>query len=105
MENIVRIQRPDGTIAEIATDPNDATLGQGLNELSRTHHLVNGVWIPDIERHVVKVTFANGDTLTTPINGTPDEIRAYYLREDCWFNLGTGDKDNLQRAIDVKFLD
>jgi hypothetical protein len=56
-------------------------------------------------RRAVKVTFADGNTLTTEINGTEEEIRAYYLNNE--FQFGDTDerpKDNLQRATKVEFL-
>lgn len=34
----------------------------------------------------VKVTWSDGDTTITDINGTMEEIRAYYVGK--WFNLG-----------------
>lgn len=47
------------------------------------------------------ITFDNGDTITTSINGTDDEIRAYYLGK--WFNLGTVD-DDMHKAVSVDVL-
>lgn len=35
----------------------------------------------------VRVIFSNGDTITTSINGTDDQIRDYYS-VGRWFNLG-----------------
>lgn len=55
-----------------------------------------------MEQHFVKVTFANDDHLSTTINGTKDEIRAYYIGNE--FNLGA-ECDNMQIAVDVEFLD
>jgi len=49
----------------------------------------------------IKVTFSNGDHLTTAINGTEDEIRAYYIGQT--FNLGT-ESDLLVQAVAVEFL-
>lgn len=34
----------------------------------------------------VKVIWSDGDTTITDINGTMEDIRAYYVRK--WFNLG-----------------
>lgn len=34
----------------------------------------------------VKVTWSDGDTSITEINGTMEEIRTYYIGK--WFNLG-----------------
>lgn len=57
---------------------------------------------PASVRRIVRVDFDNGDHLTTEINGTPDEIRAYYL------NGGPTDYDNTgrtRRPVAVEFLD
>jgi hypothetical protein len=50
-----------------------------------------------------KVTFLNGDSLVTSINGTQEEIEKYYLGNS--FNLGCGEKDRMTIAIKVEFLD
>jgi hypothetical protein len=50
----------------------------------------------------VKVTFANGDFLVTNINGSDEEIAAYYLNN--WFNLGTVD-DNMQKCVKVEIIE
>ncbi len=49
----------------------------------------------------VKVTFENGATITTGINGTDKEIQQYY--EGKCFNLGTV-SDHMVKAIKVEFL-
>jgi hypothetical protein len=54
------------------------------------------------QRRNVRVTFANGDTLQTAVSGTQAEVIAYYLDNE--FNLGTGGRDDMQKAIDVEFL-
>lgn len=54
----------------------------------------------------VKVVFADGNTITTSINGSEEEITRYYLNNV--FNIGDAadpTKDNLQRAVSVQFLD
>ena len=48
-----------------------------------------------------KVTFENGNTLTTGINGTDEEIKAYYLNK--YFNLGCVE-DDMQKAVEVTIL-
>lgn len=53
-------------------------------------------------RQAIRVTFDDGDTLETEINGTPDEILRYYLGQT--FNLGQGEHDRLARAVKVEFL-
>ena len=49
----------------------------------------------------VKVTFDNGDSIITNINGTESEIRDYYIGNI--FNIGTYE-DCLVKAISVEFL-
>lgn len=50
----------------------------------------------------VKVTFTDGDTITTSINGSDDEIRAYY-RIGRQFNIGSVN-DNMQLVTALEFL-
>lgn len=52
-------------------------------------------------RHSIIVTFEDGDTVATNINGTKDEIRAYYINN--YFNLGSGSEDKAVKAISVEF--
>ena len=48
----------------------------------------------------VTATFANGFTLKTEINATPQEARDYYYNHT--FNLGDGKGgDNMQRCVSV----
>lgn len=49
----------------------------------------------------VKVTFENGDTAITKINGTEEEIKAYFIGKI--FNVGIFD-DCLTRAVAVEFI-
>lgn len=56
----------------------------------------------------VKVTFEDGRSLTTDINGTREEILAYYFGPDAVFNFGDTDEhpaDDLRRVVAVQFLD
>ena len=55
----------------------------------------------NIERHNVKVTYSNNDTITTAINGTIEEIENYY-RVGSIFNIGTV-ADNLQSVTKLEF--
>jgi hypothetical protein len=48
----------------------------------------------------IRVRFSNGDSLVTSINGTNEEIRAYYLGK--LFELSEG---VMARATEVEFLD
>lgn len=50
----------------------------------------------------VKVTFQNGDHLSTNINGTDEEIIAYY-KPGKVFNIGTVE-DNLQPVVKCEIL-
>jgi len=49
----------------------------------------------------VKVTFADGNTITTPINATLEGARKYYVGK--WFNFGI-DGDNMARAVSCEEL-
>jgi hypothetical protein len=51
---------------------------------------------------LVRITFADGNTITTRINGTEQEIRDYY-KIGSKFNLGTVG-DDLQSVVDVEFV-
>lgn len=54
----------------------------------------------------IRVTFADGNVINTNINGTDDEIRAYYLGQ--FFNFGDTDQHpagNMQEAVNVEFLE
>lgn len=50
----------------------------------------------------VKVTYANGDTITTGINGTEAEVRQYFAIGRV-FNIGSVD-DNLQAITSLEFI-
>ena len=54
----------------------------------------------------IKVTFSDGNTIHTRINGTDAEIRRYYLGQGQVFNFGDTDahpKDKLVTAVKVEF--
>ncbi len=54
----------------------------------------------------IRVTFSDGNTLETQINGSEEEIRRYYIGNT--FNFGDTDwgvADNLQKAVSVEFID
>ena len=53
-------------------------------------------------RQYFKVTFSDGDTISTWMNGTREEIIAYYVGNK--FNLGVVE-DNIQMAISVEFME
>lgn len=50
---------------------------------------------------IIKVTYDNGDSTITNINGTETEIKDYYIGNV--FNIGTYE-DCLVKAISVEFL-
>jgi hypothetical protein len=47
----------------------------------------------------VKVTYSNGDTITTAINGTIEAAKQYFLGNI--FNIGSVE-DNMQTAVKVE---
>lgn len=49
----------------------------------------------------VKVIYENGDSMITKINGTEEDIKAYYIGKV--FNIGTVE-DLLVKAVSVEFL-
>ena len=51
----------------------------------------------------IRVTYDDGDTMETNINGTDAEIIAYYVGVK--FNVGLGPDDNIKTAVAVEFLD
>lgn len=53
-----------------------------------------------------RITFDDGRTITTNINGTDEEIRDYYLgaQGGSWFNFGI-DHDDMHRAVAVDVID
>lgn len=50
----------------------------------------------------VKITYTNGDTVETNINGTDEEIKEYY-KIGRLFNIGSCE-DNLQAVVKLEFL-
>lgn len=71
------------------------------NGLSRRYPLIEKALKIDTPSHEVKITFENGDTLTTMINGCKDEIEEYYYNNV--FNVGTV-SDDIQKVVNVEFL-
>lgn len=56
-------------------------------------------------RHTIRVTFADGNTLISEINGTKEEVRDYYLGKK--FQFGDTEErpyDHLVEAVKVEFL-
>jgi len=51
----------------------------------------------------IKVTFNNGDTITTSINGSREEILAYYKGHT--FYLGKEENEIASKAILIEWLD
>jgi hypothetical protein len=91
--------RPGRVIAEHAT----IETTQKHAEKIKTHHKDIEFEIHEVPRRTIRVTFADGNTLATDINGTEQEIRDYYLNN--YFNLGDDTRDNMQRGVSVEFLD
>lgn len=51
----------------------------------------------------IRVTFNDGNTIETNINGSIDEIKSYYIGQ--WFNFGDndwGEGDKMRKAILVE---
>lgn len=51
----------------------------------------------------VKVTYSNGESITTDINGTDQEILDYF-KVGKSFNLGKGEKDDIQTVVKAEIL-
>ena len=54
----------------------------------------------------IRVTFADGNTIETNINGSNETIRRYYIGQE--FQFGDTEehpKDKMVKAVDVTFLD
>jgi len=49
----------------------------------------------------IKVTFTNGDTITTSINGTREDIYNYYFFNTFYL----GEQETPARAVSVEYLD
>ena len=54
------------------------------------------------ETWVVRAWFVDGDSITSRINGTKEEIRRYYVGQ--WFNLGVGGRDRMSQCANVHFF-
>lgn len=55
--------------------------------------------------HVIRVKFADGNTITTEINGTKEEILRYYIGQE--FQFGDTEEcpqDKMVKAVGVEFL-
>ncbi len=50
----------------------------------------------------IRVKTKCGDEWTTSINGTHEEIRAYYVGQ--WFNIGRGEHDHMVQVESIRFL-
>jgi hypothetical protein len=79
-------------------NPFDTKNWYKIEELSEEENIES---VPNIRKNI-KVTFNNGDSLSTEINGSEDEIKKYYIGKD--FNLGIGGKDKMVKATNVEFL-
>lgn len=53
----------------------------------------------------VRVTFENGDVITTDFNAavSREEMAAYYMGR--YFNIGVYPQENIQKAVKVEFPD
>lgn len=57
-----------------------------------------------MEKHAVRVEFANGNHIITTINGSKEQVREYYAIGRT-FNVGNGPRDEMSKVASVKFLD
>lgn len=53
--------------------------------------------------HIVKVTYSNKDTVTTPINGTIETVKDYFAIGKV-FNIGSGENDLMACVEKLEFL-
>ena len=53
-----------------------------------------------MEMITVKCTYENGEVITTRINATFEEAKAYFLGRE--FNIGSGADDNMQKCIKIE---
>ncbi len=51
----------------------------------------------------IKVTYDNGETIATCINGTDEEIKRYFAVGRA-FNIGSGINDLMAKVVRVEFL-
>jgi hypothetical protein len=84
-----------------------------LPELNQADMLMRGSLVASEEARLAKqaglnsfkITFEDGNTITTDFNGTLEEAEAYYLNN--YFNFGDTDEnpqDNLQKGVSVEQL-
>ena len=52
----------------------------------------------------VTVTYANGDKISTDINGTRKSVSEYFQIGN-EFNIGSGEKDNVQKVVALDFTE
>lgn len=58
--------------------------------------------IKGIGMNVVKVTFEDGDSMVTRINGSREEVAKYYMGNT--FNMGVV-SDDMKKVVKVEFLE
>lgn len=52
--------------------------------------------------NVVKVSFEDGDSMVTRINGSREEVAKYYMGN--YFNMGV-ESDDMKKVVKVEFLE
>lgn len=50
-----------------------------------------------------RVTYSNGTVLETSINGTDEEVKAFFLPGK-WFNVGDGPNDLMAQVVKVEII-
>ena len=74
--------------------PYDATMGYSGKDLA------SDIDAAKSRRRTVKVTMSDGDTITTGINGTKQEIIDYYTKHD----FVKQDEKTMHHGVNVEFL-
>jgi hypothetical protein len=86
-----------------ADERTEATKEAGVLQESITEGLGKVASVAKKAMIDLKVSFDNGDSLTTGFNGTEDEAKAYYMNNE--FNLGDGmGGDAMTKAVSVEVL-
>jgi hypothetical protein len=54
----------------------------------------------ELMKRVATITYSNGETTKTLINGTDEEINNYFIGQ--WFNLGVFPRELMVQAVSVE---
>ena len=92
------IIKRDGTLYN---DIIERVKAYGLTE-ENALELINLCFDYNIERHAVKVIFEGDSSFTTSINGTPEEIKNYYVNHS--WDIGNVETEEFKLCEKVEFL-